>query len=110
VTLKAVGKAIGATAETIVADASRKIAALNAFSDSISKQTADQVVREELEIAALLAQIEDKRKSIESAKKKQAQISQVCDTASERLDEVLEFFSLDVSPSKYAQTEEKKSG
>jgi len=64
------GKAIGATPETIVADASRKPAALAAYMDFGTKQTA----------------------------------------GSDRPDDVLELFSPDVAPSKYAAPNEKKRG
>ena len=42
VTLDAMGKTIGATADGIVADASRKMAALAAYAGSLSQQTKAQ--------------------------------------------------------------------
>lgn len=102
VTLGAMGKAIGATPETIVADASRKLAALAAYSENVSRQTADAVAAGELEIAALQSQIEQVRRSIEAARQKQTQVQALCDAETDRLDDVLEFFSLDVGSSKLA--------
>jgi hypothetical protein len=102
VTLNAMGKSIGATPETIVADASRKLAALTAYLDHLTQQTTDFASSAELKIAALQAQIEEKRKAVEAAKQKQTQMRQLCDAESDRLDDVLEFFSLDLPPSKYA--------
>ena len=102
VTLGSMGKSIGATPETIVADASRKLAALTAFMETLSRETAEFITTSELEIAALQAQIEEKRKAIQATQEKQAQARQMCDAESDRLDDVLEFFSLDVPPSKYA--------
>lgn len=102
VTLGSMGKTIGATPETIVADASRKLAALTAFMEALSKETAEFITTSELEIAALQAQIEEKRKAIQATQEKQAKARQMCDAESDRLDDVLEFFSLDVPPSKYA--------
>jgi hypothetical protein len=102
VTLNAMGKTIGATPETIVADASRKLAALTAYMDHLTKETADSAAAAQQEITALQAQIEEKRRSIETAQQKQAQMRQLCDAESDRLDDVLEFFSLDLPPSKYA--------
>jgi hypothetical protein len=111
VTLGSMGKSIGATPETIVADASRKLAALTAFMENLSKETAEFITTSELEIAALQAQIEEKRKSIQATQEKQAQARQMCDAESDRLDDVLEFFSLDVPPSKYAPPgSEQKAG
>jgi hypothetical protein len=102
VTLSSVGKSIGATPETIVADASRKLAALAAYADSLARETAGFVSASELEIAALQAQIEEKRKAIQASQQKLQDAVRVCSTESDRLDDVLEFFSLDLPPSKYA--------
>lgn len=102
VSLEAMGKALGATPETIVADASRKLAALAAFVDQLSKQTGQFVTNTEMEIATLHAQIGEKAKAIDSTKQELAQVCTRCDAEADRLDDVLEFFSLDVPPSKYA--------
>jgi hypothetical protein len=102
VSLDTVGKSIGATPETIVADASRKLAALAAYADNLSKDTAGFVAATELEVAALQAQIEEKRQAIRTAQAKLQDVMAVCSAESDRLDDVLEFFSLDVPPSKYA--------
>src|SRR5437016_1115538 len=108
VTLNAVGKTNGATPETIVADASRKLAALTAYLDHLTKQTTDSAATAELEIGALQARIEEKRKAMTAAHLKQAQMRQLCDAESARLDDVEEFFRLDVPPSKAAAAGEEK--
>lgn len=108
VTLNSMGKALGATPDTIVADASRKLAALTAYVDNLSKHTAEFVSATEMEIAALQAQMEQKRAAIQEAQQKQTQTTQACSAESNRLDDVLEFFSLDVSPSKYAPPPQPK--
>jgi hypothetical protein len=102
VTLDSMGKALGATPETIVADASRKLAALASYVESLGKRTADQVAKAQLEIASLQAQADEKKKFIEAAQNKQVQATKACEAESNRLDDVLEFFSLDVPPSKHA--------
>jgi hypothetical protein len=102
VTLASMGKAIGATPDTIVADASRKLAALAAYADAVAKQSAELTTAANLEIAKLQAEIEEKRKAIEKAQQIQAQVTKMCEAESDRLDDVLEFFSLDVPPSKNA--------
>ncbi len=102
VTLGALGKTMGATPETIVADASRKMAALAAYSEHLSRRTEEFAAKNEAEIAALQAQIEEKRKAVQNARQRHTQTTQMCQAESERLDDVLEFFSLDVAPSKYA--------
>ena len=102
VSINAMGKAIGASPENIVADASRKLAALAAYTDHLTKETTELRDKAELEIVALEAQIEDKRKAVEEAQQKLTHDTQACSEQSDRLDDVLEFFSLDVPPSKYA--------
>jgi hypothetical protein len=102
VTLGALGKSMGASPETVVADASRKMAALAAYAQHLSKRTDEFVSSGEKEIAALQAQIEEKRKGIANARQELERATQMCDRESDKLDDVLEFFSLDLPPSKYA--------
>jgi len=102
VTVGALGKSIGATPETIVADASRKLAALAAYDADFSKRTEEFAAGAEAEITALLAQVEEKRKAILEARQKQSEVRHQCEVEADRLDDVLEFFSLDVGASKYA--------
>ena len=102
--LGALGKSIGATSETIVTDASRKLAVLAAYADNVEKDTKKFCADAESEIAVLQQQIADKRKAVEATKQHRDQVSTLCHAEGERLDIVLEFFSLDVPPSKYAPT------
>ncbi len=102
VTLGSLGKTLGASPETIVSDASRKLAALNAYVEHLTRRVNEFTTVEEKQIAEMQTKIEEKRKGIQDAKYQLTQSSRACDSESERLDEVLEFFSLDVAPSKYA--------
>jgi hypothetical protein len=102
VTLGAMAKTMGVTSETVVADASRKLAALAGYAESYVKQANEYIAKSEQEIQALQAQIEERRRGINDAVKKQSQMVDACTAESDRLDDVLEFFSLDVGPSKYA--------
>jgi len=100
--LGTLGKTTGATPESLVADASRKLAALHSFAAFMDKKTGESVAQNEAEIAQLQAQIEDKRTAILSAKTELARVHGACETEAHRLDDVLEFFSLDQGASKYA--------
>lgn len=100
--LGTLGKTTGATPETLVADASRKLAALHSFTGFMDKKTGESVAQNETEIAGLQAQIEEKRAAILNAKTEIARVHQACELESDRLDDVLEFFSLDQGASKYA--------
>jgi hypothetical protein len=102
VTFGALGKSVGATPETVVADASRKMAALASYEKFLQKRTDEFAAAAEAEIAALQAQIEEKRKAVMHSRSQFMAATQMCHAESERLDEVLEFFSLDIAPSKYA--------
>jgi hypothetical protein len=102
VSLGALGKTMGATPETIVSDASRKLAALHAYVEQLGAQTDAQVSGAQQEIAALEAQIEAKRKAIQEAKVRLTGVTRSCEAESDRLDDILEFFSLDLPPSRYA--------
>ena len=103
VTLASLGKTMGASPETIVSDASRKLTALNAYIEHLTRRVDEFTAVEEKQIAEMQTKIEEKRKGIQDAKYQLTQSSHACDAESEQLDEVLEFFSLDVAPSKYAE-------
>ncbi|RYX81273.1 hypothetical protein EON83_24815 [bacterium] len=100
--LGTLGKTTGATPETLVADASRKLAALHSFSQFMENKTNDSIAQNEQAIAELQAQIEEKRTSILNSRNGLSRIMKDCELESARLDDVLEFFSLDQGASKYA--------
>ena len=102
VTIDTMAKTMGVTAEMVVADASRKLAALAAYSEGFGKQADEYTTVAEAAIESLKAEIERRTKAIAEAKSKREQMERACLTESDRLDDVLEFFSLDVAPSKYA--------
>jgi hypothetical protein len=102
VSINAMGRSIGATPENIVADASRKLAALAAYTEHLTQETNELVSLSEQKIALLQQQIEETRRSIEAAQVKLTSETNLCVAESHRLDEVLEFFSLDLPPSTYA--------
>jgi hypothetical protein len=95
VTINALGKHIGASPETIVADASRKLAALSAFVDESETRTNEFVAATESEIAALLAQVEEKRRSVMASTQRLLAVQKSCDREADRLDDVLGFFCLE---------------
>lgn len=103
VTMSAMGQATGVNAETVVTDASRKLAALASYADGLSRRTTDFVAATQLEISQLEAQISEKRRLIDETKLMLEKAVQSCDAESDRLDDVLEFFSLDIGPSKLAK-------
>jgi hypothetical protein len=99
VTLDAMGKALGVTPESIVADASRKLAALSAYAHSYSDQAGQYMEKCKQEIARLEGEIEARKKGIEDATSKQATMTESCTAESDRLHEVLQFFSVSIPPS-----------
>lgn len=93
VTLDALGKTVGANADTITADASRKVAALAAYAGRLTEETARSVSEAEAEIAALQAQMHDKHQAISSWQVRLEETVQQCRTEADHLGDVLEFFS-----------------
>jgi hypothetical protein len=102
VMLTSLGASMGATPETIVADASRKLAALAAFVAAQQSHTQSFVAAAEFEIAELQKQVEAKRMEIKASTDSLAHAQTACETEADNLDDILEFFSLDIGPSKYA--------
>ena len=102
VTVKAVlnGMAnMGASPENIVADASRKLAALQAFEGFMERKTGETLETGASEIARLESQIEARRQLMEDAQNELARVTQECGSEADKLGEVLEFFSRDESAS-----------
>ena len=107
VTVKAIlgGMAsMGASPENIVADASRKLAALNAFHGFMERKTGETIETSEREIADLQAQIEARRQNMQNARGELDRVTHGCEAEADKLDEVLEFFSLDEGISAHAET------
>lgn len=105
VTVKAVlgGMAsLGASPENIVADASRKLAALDAFHGFMERKTSETIESGQAAIADLEAQIEAHRLAMQNARSELNRVTQGCEAEADNLDEVLEFFSLDEGDSKHA--------
>lgn len=101
-TLTTMGATMGASAETIVADASRKLAALAAYVTDLQKVTTERVEYAQAEIAALQARIEEQRSIIAQTQQQLTTAQHQCESEADKLDDILEFFSLDTGPSKYA--------
>jgi hypothetical protein len=93
VSVQAMGSAIGATPENIVADASRKLAALTAYTEHMTQMTGEFATMAERKIAALQAQIDETKRSVAAAKAREARETQLCTDEGRRLEEVLGFFS-----------------
>jgi hypothetical protein len=100
--IQAMGKSLGATPENVVADASRKLAALASYAEHVNKQAGDFITKTEMDILELERQIEERRAAIASAQEKQQRITALCTAESDRLDDILEILSLDVPPSRLA--------
>ena len=100
--LGTLGKNMGATPESIVADASRKLAALQSFNAFMEKKSSDTVAQSEAEIADLESQIDARKTQIQNARAELQRVTHGCEAEADRLDDVLEFFSLDTGASKHA--------
>lgn len=102
VTLTAMGAALGVTPETVVADASRKLTALGAYAANFTEDATAYAAKAEAEIARLEGEIARRREGIASAQARQVRMVEICGKEADRLDDVLEFFTLDAGASKHA--------
>ncbi len=96
------GKTLGASPETIVTDASRKLAVLHKYTEQLKSTTNAAAQAAQQQIAALKKEIAEKEQIVAAAQQQVTTVTAICQQEAEHLDEVLEFFSLDVPPSKYA--------
>ncbi len=92
-TLSALGRSVGGTPEAIVADATRKQAALQRFRQTRGDQLADLTTAADAKIAELQAEIAKSLGIVESAKTQYAHLSGNCQSEEARLDTVIDFFS-----------------
>lgn len=93
VALAALGRSVGGTPEAIVADASRKQAALRAFRASRGDQLVELTSTAQARMADLERQIETSRAVIEQAKQQYQTLSDACEAEEASLDNVVDFFS-----------------
>lgn len=101
-TLGAMGKAMGVNTESVVADASRKLAALSSYEDTVNHRTNTYITKLESQIKDLETQIATIQTEIASTKEMQAKAIGSLQTEADRLDDVVEFFTLDTGASKLA--------
>ena len=101
-TLTTMGATMGASAETIVADASRKLAALASYVEDLRKVTTERMSYSQAEIEALQARITEQQGIIASTQQQLTTAQAQCEAEADKIDDILEFFSLDTGPSKYA--------
>ncbi|GAB4456063.1 MAG: hypothetical protein OHK0029_13350 [Armatimonadaceae bacterium] len=95
VALGMLGKHINTNGETLVTDTTRKMTTLATFAQEYEKKTSERVAATETEIAALLAQVEEKRQAVKAANERLATVQEICVAETDRLDNVLEFFKSD---------------
>jgi hypothetical protein len=94
VSLTALGKTTGTSAEGIVADATSKITALNTFIQNLEKRTLESNQKEIDEIAELEKQIEDKKSTIVKNNTAFESAQRQCQAEGERIDDIIEFFQV----------------
>ena len=92
-TLSALGKSVGGTPEAIVADATRKQAALQQFRQTRGNQLVELTSAADAKIADLQKEIAKSQAMIEAAKRQYAHLSENCQSEEARLDTVVDFFS-----------------
>lgn len=102
VSVKAMGGNLGATPETVLTDASRKLAAITAFDEQTEKLCDDYEKTAQTAIQQLQAKIAEYERNIQSARQRKEAIHRQCAAKTDALDDILEFFTADVAPSRFA--------
>lgn len=101
-TLSAMGKAMGVSTDSVVADASRRLAALVAFEDQLNAQSAEYIAALNKQIEELKAKIGEAEGKIATTNERLAKATALIEEEGAKLDDVIEFFTLDTGPSKNA--------
>jgi hypothetical protein len=97
------GKTLGVTPESIAADAALKIAAIQDFQSKVDGNFAEYANKANSAIAEYERKIAELKNSIQNAQGKSSELKNACIEEIDRLDDVTEFFTLDIGSSKYAQ-------
>ena len=93
VTLAALGRSVGGTPEAIVADATRKQAALQTFRQTRGDQLVELTSAAEGRIVDLQGEIAKSQAIIEKAKRQYQVLSDACAAQETQMDKVVDFFS-----------------
>ena len=93
VTLAALGRSVGGTPEAIVADATRKQAALQKFRQTRGDQLVELTSTAEERIVDLQGEIAKSQAIIEKAKRQYQILSDACAAQETQMDKVVDFFS-----------------
>ena len=93
VTLAALGRSVGGTPEAIVADATRKQAALQKFRQTRGDQLVELTSAAEGRIVDLQGEIAKSQAIIEKAKRQYQILSDACAAQETQMDKVVDFFS-----------------
>lgn len=100
------GKTLGVTPETIAADAALKIAAVQDFQSKVDGNFAEYEAKAAAAIKEWEKKISDMRSSIDAARARAVELKNACIAEVDNLDDVTEFFTLDIGASKYAPAPE----
>ncbi|MCE9559129.1 MAG: hypothetical protein K8R88_09275, partial [Armatimonadetes bacterium] len=102
ITLGAMAKTTSISTEQVISDATRKLAALATYSEDYKRQAGEYTVKAQERIKTLEDEISKAKAAIANANANSEKVMNSCEKEADRLDDVLEFFSLDVGASKYS--------
>ncbi|MEZ0327392.1 MAG: aquaporin [Fimbriimonas sp.] len=92
VTLQTMARSTGASAETVLADASRKMQALASFAETYTEQANQYILKTQHEIETMEAEIERRQRGIEESTQKQSQMVEACQSEADRIEKVFDYF------------------
>lgn len=92
VTLQTMAKSTGASSQTVIADATRKVQALASFAETYTEQANQYIMKTQHEIETMESDIERRQRGIEEATQKQTQMVDACQAEADRIEKVFDFF------------------
>jgi aquaporin Z len=92
VTLQTMAKTTGASVDTVISDAKRKVQALASFAETYTEQANQYIMKTQHEMETMEAEIERRQRGIEEATSKQTQMVEACQSEADRIEKVFDFF------------------
>lgn len=103
-TLSAIAKTLSITPDVIASDAALKIATVEDFRGKIQQRFSEYEIKAQQAIVEYEKKIAETKANIELSKTRSADVMRACDAEVDKLDDVTEFFTLDIGSSKHGLT------
>jgi hypothetical protein len=92
VTLKTLGRTNGASEDSVLADATRKVQALATFAESYTDQANQYILRTQHDVEMMESEIEKRQRGIDEATNRQTHMVEACQAEADRIERLFAFF------------------